>query len=303
MRLLLIAMMSVLAVPICGWAAPPIEIASQAYEDLDLSVTTMQLADGSFHALVADTVALNKVNNAEDRALDGESPVTRFAGFADRGRVVAEYRLDPVSGVATFTIVASQRFAAHEALFDYRSARLSRPFDEIMAEHTVRSISLSALLLWEDHVEAQRVALDALPFQKQHGDHWGNDEVCNGVDGGPACTADPGGCSGWLVPQSCAGTSIVEPCNRHDRCYQCGSFCFGTSRLQCDQGLRTDIRNVTGSWACGAIYFWGVRGFGWLFYQYDALMRMALGHDIYSLGLSMSACEGQYAHFCTVYVF
>ena len=190
---------------------------------------------------------------------------------------------------------------------DYSEFRPPRgeELEAFLAGHTPASIALSMLVLWEDEtagpagrelVELEKTTglrslKGAIVFRQE-----GERPVCDG------CIAELSGCSPhWLVPNTCAGSSILLPCNNHDACYQCGAFCFGTSRAACDEQFRQEIFNATGSSWCANIYYWGVRFGGWPFYD-DPTARGPMHSDVYSLGIEVSACEGQYAHLCTRYV-
>jgi hypothetical protein len=194
--------------------------------------------------------------------------------------------------------------AAADKSFDYSQMGPvgGESVSRILSEHTTRSVALSALLLWEDHLYEQHLGEEGALLTPGLGPaapellprtEW---QVCT------ACTAYPNGCSpNWIVPQSCAGTSIVGPCDNHDACYQCGAVCSGTTRAQCDAQLRSAIQAVTGSSFCATAYWVGVRLLGWMFYQ-NPYLRPAFGPDVYYVGIELTACEGQYAHMCTIYV-
>lgn len=192
--------------------------------------------------------------------------------------------------------------------FDYQRARV-RNFDgdirELLARHSVLSVALSAVLLWEDYVDGSSPAvidpIPQLPFGFPEGGLPEGDDYDQCIAAG-LCTISQNGCT--VVPDNCppfSTATIRESCNEHDSCYQCGEACFGYTRLQCDRDLRINITFQANS-ACAWVYFLGVRAAGWLFYQ-TTTGGIGLMHDVYSLGISISACEGQYAHMCTVYVF
>ncbi len=195
--------------------------------------------------------------------------------------------------------------------FDYRQARI-KDFDgnirDLLARHSVRSVGLSAVLLSEDYQEGSSPAVvepaPVFPFrflEKGGAALPEEDDYTECVDTG-VCTINENGCS--VAPDSCppySNQSVFDSCQEHDRCYQCGAACHGFTRLQCDRDLRTNIAFQTNPF-CAWAYFLGVRFGGWLFYQ-TAQGGIGFMHDVYSLGITISACEGQYAHMCTVWVF
>lgn len=169
--------------------------------------------------------------------------------------------------------------------FDYTN-RGVYDTESILAQQTPKSAALSALLLWEDYL----ASVSSFFFSADS--NYGTD--C------PACSSLPNGCSGWFG--SCNGASVRTACDKHDRCYQCGARCWGHSRSQCDSSFRQDVQGRSGSWWCGLVYWLGVRGLGWLFYQ-DPNARTDMQPDVYQLGISFTGCPQEYSHLCTIYVF
>lgn len=192
---------------------------------------------------------------------------------------------------------------------DYSGFRPPRgeELEAFLAAHTPASVALSMLVLWEDETAetAASMSRQLAPMEEPDGGvsfpgsplffRQEQRQVC------PGCIANLNGCSGWLTPQYCAGTAIGPACNDHDACYQCGAFCEGRTRLECDQQFRQAILSRTGSSWCANVYYWGVRVGGWPFYE-DPNARFPMHPDVYSLGIEISACEGTYAHLCTHYV-
>jgi len=152
--------------------------------------------------------------------------------------------------------------------------------ERLLESHTVQSAALSALLLWEDALPT--VGPDDLTMVRRQG-----------------CVAQPNGCTGWF--QTCAGVNIRPACDAHDECYQCGAINDGLSREDCDNQFRQDILDLGGSTFCANVYYWGVRGLGWLFYQ-DPNARPPMGPDVYYLGIEINACPDGYKQLCTTYV-
>lgn len=152
----------------------------------------------------------------------------------------------------------------------------------VVAAHTLQSVALSALLHYEDQ---QRSSTRALP---------GKASIAAATDG--SCTPVSDGCSNWF--DECGGISTRPACEAHDACYQCA---LGTRR-ECDRQLYNDVVSLTnGDYACAAAYYLGVRLIGWMVYQ-DPNLRPYMGPDVYSLGISLNACEG-YEYLCTTYLF
>ncbi len=250
------------ASPVLAQGSEVVEIFTQHFYD-NLSITGQRLADGNLVAYV--TLA--------PKAAGGE-----------RSRVVAKYLLNKTTLSGDFTIL--DEAGAPEALdfYDYRN---QPGFDQLEAEvaaHTVRSVTIAALWLWEDY-EA-RV-------------HAGTGITEQGGGDCPGCVADRGGCTG--VWDWCNGSYIGDACDTHDGCYQCGAFCRGCTRAQCDAQLRVDILAATGSPFCARAYWLGVRGLGWLFFQ-DPTLRPYMGGDVYSLGISINPCPANMQHLCTTIV-
>jgi hypothetical protein len=208
--------------------------------------------------------------------------VASVQGFeADRLVTRATFRLRPVLGVGEWTVSPNASDPGDLRVYAYGG---DPSFDgaALARRHTARSMALSALLLWEEHV-AERTGL-----AERYGDRC------------PSCRPSENGCSGWF--ETCNGQPVTDLCHRHDVCYQCGSTCESTSRAQCDAQFRAEVRARTGSTWCGLIYWLGVRGLGWLFYQ-DPSQRIDMQPDLYSLGVALSACPTSYYHLCTIYVF
>jgi hypothetical protein len=207
--------------------------------------------------------------------------VASVQGFeGDRLVIRATFRLRPALGVGEWTVAPSRSDPGDLRIYAYGS---DPNFDgaALARQHTAPSVALAAALLWEDHV-AERAGLLA-----QYG------EGCS------SCTPGGNGCSGWM--ERCNGASVTAACNRHDACYRCGQACDSTGRAQCDAQFRAEVRNATGSTWCALIYWLGVRGLGWLFYQQPA-ERFDMQPDTYALGLALSGCPTSYYHLCTVYV-
>jgi hypothetical protein len=152
----------------------------------------------------------------------------------------------------------------------------------VLAAHTLQSVALSALLHYEDQ---QRASTRALA---------GKASIATATGG--SCTPVTDGCSNWF--DECGGISTRPACEAHDACYQCA---LGTRR-ECDRQLYNDVVTLTnGDHACAAAYYLGVRLIGWMVYQ-DPNLRPYLGPDMYSLGISLTACDG-YEYLCTTYLF
>jgi hypothetical protein len=152
----------------------------------------------------------------------------------------------------------------------------------VLAAHTLQSVALSALLHYEDQ---QRDSARASAMTSSIASVSGN-----------SCTPVSDGCSNWF--DECGGISTRPACEAHDACYQCA---LGTRR-ECDRQLYNDVVTLThGDYACAAAYYLGVRLIGWMVYQ-DPTLRPYLGPDMYSLGISLNACEG-YEYLCTTYLF
>lgn len=250
-----------------------VEIHTQDFYD-GITITTMKLPNGDFQALVS-TPAENAPSDAGDI-------------------VRARYTLRKARREGVWQVVGDGRAKPRETVYEYARGSYPRALDEILDDHNVYSITLSALLLWEEELAA-RSTPNPLFDRKVFDFNKTEVEVCDD------CTAEPNGCSpGWIIPDSCAGSSITIPCNDHDICYQCFGPCHGTTRLECDRGLHDDILETTGSSLCANIYYYGVRMLGWVFYN-DPRERENYGPDVYSLGIEISACSGQYAHMCTTF--
>ena len=152
---------------------------------------------------------------------------------------------------------------------------------DVAARHSLRSLSLSALLHWEAEESAGATVIEKVTGC------WANSDACTS-------SAD-----------HCAGTSIVLACQNHDWCYQCG-YTQGLTRADCDVQLFDDIYALTGNGNCASAYYWGVRALGFLFFQDPnyPINRLHYWGDVYSLGISMNACSGtQYERMCTTYYF
>ncbi len=250
--------------PLFAQGSEVVEIFTQHFYD-NLSITGQRLADGNLVAYV--TLAPKAASGA-------------------RSRVVAKYVLNKATLTGDFTVLDEGGTPESLDFFDYRN---QPGFDHLEAEvaaHTVRSVTLAALWLWEDY-EAQR---SSAVVSEQ------------GVLVCPGCSFDNNGCSpAWLIPQSCGGANIAGACLTHDACYQCGATCSGATRAQCDAQFRADITAITGSPFCGRVYWLGVRALGWLFFQ-DPTLRPYMGGDVYSLGISINPCPANMQHLCTTIV-
>ncbi len=283
-------MIRIISMIVCAWFVTGVAAAERAK-----TIATQDFYDGLRVTVEYDGGVYRALVSQEE----GEP---NKLGLRPAGTVLARYKLDTVNLSGTWEVFGSPTLAGTSKRFDYRAASLPESAQSLVAKHDVRSVAIAALLLWEETIdEAQSVRLDSLfvPEVLQRGT---NPNCQTGCIDCPACTPTPNGCSpSWITPQSCAGTSIVPACTFHDSCYQCGSVCEGRGRQWCDQQLRNDIRATTGSWWCASVYYWGVRLLGWTAYQ-DPTQHPNLGPDAYSLGIQISACEGQYAHMCTVFV-
>jgi len=283
MRCTLFALSLLLAtgmVPVQAVAAPG---SAQAIEEVftiefydGIVVTSMKMANGDFLAVLST---------------GGEG-----SPGAIGGRVAARYQLHTQARIGLWQVPGE----GVDRTFDYRGFQPpgGLALDDFLARHSVRSVALSALMLWEEEAGSSELSLVQMtpsasePLLQQRG----LVPVCD------ECSADVNGCSpGWVIPDSCAGSSIRTPCDQHDACYQCGAICSGTSRSECDSRFRQAVYQATGNWWCASIYYWGVRGLGWIFYQ-DPNQRADLGPDVYYIGIELSACEGEYSHLCTHYV-
>ena len=247
-------------------SAYPVEVYTHDFYD-GITVTSMRLSDGDFRAILATP-----------------DPSTESS---DGKKVRARYYLKIADQRGELQIMDSVQAIDKTKVFEYSNGNYQEPLPNLLNRHTVASIALTTLWVWEDH--GPGAAEKALIVTEK-----------NTAPGG-TCTPIPNGCSGWGVPQTCAGTSLVPICDEHDRCYQCGAICDGTTRAECDSIFQATIYNETGSWLCAEIYYLGVRALGWLFYQ-DPNQRPNMGPDVYSLGIGLSACGGQYSHLCTHYV-
>jgi hypothetical protein len=241
-----------------------VEIFTQHYYD-NLYITGNRLASGNLVAYV--TLA--------------ESPAS-----SEQATVVAKYVLNKQILAGDFTVYGEE--GAPEAL-DFYSYENQPGYSQVearVAEHNVRSVTLAALWLWEDYEAEQSTS----PVPEQ------TTPIC------PGCGAEPNGCSpAWITPQSCGGHSLAPACIVHDICYQCGNFCWGHTRAQCDAQFRQRIQQITGNAFCAWTYWGGVRLIGWLFYQ-DPSLRPSMGGDAYSLGITLNACPPNQQHLCTTYV-
>jgi hypothetical protein len=240
------------------------EIFTQHFYD-NLSITGNRLASGRLVAYVTHTEA---------------TPT------GEENRVVAKYVLDPSSLTGDFTTLDGGGAPESLDFFDYQNQPGFSQLEAEVAAHNVRSVTIAALWLWEDYEASKSTAV--LPEQVQL--------AC------PGCSFNNNGCSpAWLTPQSCGGVNLGAACLRHDACYQCGAFCTGATRAQCDAQFRQDITAMTGSWLCGRIYWLGVRAIGWLFFQ-SPFLRPNMGSDVYNLGVSINPCPDNMQHLCTTIV-
>ncbi|HEX4956412.1 MAG TPA: hypothetical protein VF017_23750 [Thermoanaerobaculia bacterium] len=221
-----------------------------------LAITTERLEAGQLVAHVSQ-------GGGEDRA--------------ERARLT----IDPAAGRGEWFAWDREGRAEAWEVHDYAGAEGGKELAAILEQQTVKSATLSALLLWEDHLAARS------PFVETYG------QSC------PGCHPTSDQCSGWS--DSCNGADLRSACNRHDVCYQCGNQCDGTSRAQCDLSFRGEVQGATGSSACARIYWLGVRALGWMFYR-DPMGSTPPG-DVYSLGLYLTACPPVYYYLCTIYVF
>ena len=198
--------------------------------------------------------------------------ITAFVRTEAKGPVRGSLHLDIGNHNALWT---GQPAGGH---FSARYYDLSAPDrQKVLRDHTLRSAALSALLHYEDEQDKlKRSSATSVTAQ--------------------SCQPVPNGCSNW--PDACGGISTRAACDAHDACYQCA---LGTRR-ECDRRLFDDVVALThGDYACASTYYVGVRLLGWLVYQ-DPTLRPYLGPDMYSLGLTLNACEG-YEYLCTTYVF
>lgn len=250
--------------PLFSQSEEVVEIFTQHFYD-NLSITGSRLADGNLIAYVT---------LAEGTATGEES------------RVAAKYVLDKGTLSGDFTVYDPA--GAPESI-DFYSYPNQPGYDHLEAEvaaHDVRSVTIATLWLWEDYEADKSTAM--LPEQVQI--------AC------PGCTFNNNGCSpSWVTPQSCGGVSVRPACLTHDACYQCGAFCAGATRAQCDAQFRRDITVLTGSPFCGQIYWLGVRAIGWLFFQIPGL-RPNMGSDVYSLGITINPCPANMQHLCTTII-
>lgn len=240
-----------------------LEVHHQEFYD-GLAVTSNRFADGRLVAYVSEKGAGGTLKTSAELTLDMETLSGTWKVWGD--------------GIAPLV----------EETFDYRNRTEAPNLESILRAHTVKSVALSALLLWEDHVAACNGEAACGPLGR----------AC------PGCTLRPNGCTGsWLLPGECGtgNVSIVTACRAHDDCYQCGMFCAGTTRAQCDARFRQDIEALTNDPDCAWTYYWGVRLFGWLFYR-NPLGRIP-EPDVYRLGLFVTACPPGLYHLCTIYVF
>lgn len=251
-----------LLVPAASWAAGERVVEVYNREFYNgLTVTAQKLASGNLLAYVSLKKPDGTLQTVADYSLDVAAATGQWIAWSSDGRIAAS------------------------ALYDYAHTSEGQDLTAIVRAHTVKSVALSAFLLLEDQLAAGCPGGGCAEFTRS----------CSG------CQSVANGCSGWFVADECAGVSIYSACRSHDDCYQCGMFCSGTTRAQCDWRLRQDIYALTNNSWCAVKYWIGARAAGWMFYR-DPLGRIPAA-DVYHLGLFMTACPPGLYHLCTIYVF
>ena len=140
-------------------------------------------------------------------SLEGGSLVATVAKAWPSGRrqVRGQYVLDVENARGQWVSFGERSRLQAVQDFDYARTEEGENLSDIVRRHTVRSVAVAALLLWEESQEPTVTRTYGQPC--------------------PGCSPTPNGCSGWS--DTCNGRSVQAACNRHDVCYRCGGVCDG----------------------------------------------------------------------------